>query len=118
MGNWPGSVAVVGAAGLVGSGIVYELVISGLPDRVVAVDSKENVLAAHAIDIREAALVGAGTDSGARTELVTGSLAELAELADIDVLVLAASRPESPGERRSFLDANLQLLREIGRAHV
>lgn len=113
MGSWPGSVAVFGAAGLVGSGIVYELVMSGLPDRVVAIDSKENVLAAHAIDIREAALVGAGTDTDAHTELVTGSPAELAELADTDVLVLAASRPESPGERRSSLGANLRLLREF-----
>lgn len=111
MGNWPGTVAVVGAAGLVGSGIVYELVTSGLPGRVVAVDSKANLLTAHAIDIREAALVGAGADAEAATELVTASPEETAE--PVDVLVLAASRPESPGERRSFLTGNLELLRRL-----
>lgn len=107
MNSWPESVAVVGAAGVVGSGIVYELVTSGLAEHVIAVDTKEDLLTAHTIDIRESALVYGPT----HTKLVTGSMDELT---DIDVVVLAASSPERPQEgRRASLTRNVRLLEQL-----
>lgn len=107
-GGWPRSVAVLGAAGLVGSGIVDQLALSGICDAVHLLDVRQELCRAHAIDIAEAQVLTGCT----RTTLhVAGSPTEVGA---VDLVVLAASRPETPeGDRRDFLAGNLELLRGL-----
>lgn len=105
--RWPDSIAVIGAAGLVGSSVVYQLGLEGIGRIVHMVDVKENLSRAHALDIAEAqALAGV---SGPELHVVPAS--EVSEVGSVDLVILAASAPEIPGgDRREFLAANLQLL--------
>lgn len=101
---WPESVAVIGAAGLIGSGVVERLALEAVTDTVYMTDPRENVLRAHAIDINEAQILSGNT----RTRLVVGPPADGSP---VDLVIVAASAPENPdGDRRAFLDANLKLL--------
>ncbi|MDR6639517.1 lactate/malate family dehydrogenase [Paenarthrobacter nitroguajacolicus] len=103
--TWPGSVAVIGAAGLIGAGVVERLAMEAVTDTVYMTDLRDNVLHAHAIDIAEAQILGGNT----RTKLVVGPPADGTP---VDLVIVAASAPESPdGDRRDFLRANLKLLR-------
>ncbi|WP_168404562.1 lactate/malate family dehydrogenase [Arthrobacter silvisoli] len=102
---WPRSVVVIGAAGLIGSGVVERLAVEGLVDTVYMTDLRENVLQAHAIDVSETQILTGNT----RTRLVVGPPAEGS---GVDLVIVAASAPETPdGDRRDFLRANLELLR-------
>lgn len=104
---WPQSVAVIGAGGLIGSGVVERLAVEGLADTIYMTDLRDNVLKAHAIDISEAQII-AGTS---RTRLVVGN-PENGETADL--VIVAASAPETPGgDRRDFLLDNLRLLERL-----
>lgn len=100
--------AVIGAAGLIGSGTVRQLAVSGACDVVYLVDVRQDLCRAHAIDIGEAQVPAGST----RTRLeVLGSAADAGA---VDLVVLAASRPETPaGDRRVFLAANFALLRGL-----
>jgi malate/lactate dehydrogenase len=105
---WPRSIAVIGAAGLIGSGVVYQLALATIGNTIHLVDVKENVARAHAIDISEAQVL-----AGVRAPLLnvvnpTGT----DSWEEVDVVIVAASAPEVPGgDRRDFLAANLRLLR-------
>lgn len=102
-----GTLGVLGAAGVVGSAVTFALVNDDIADTVVAVDPRTDLMQAHAIDIRESALVRSET----ATELVVG---EASQLEDLDVLLLCASMPEDPrDDRRSFLDGNFALLQQV-----
>jgi malate dehydrogenase len=102
---WPATVAVIGAAGLIGSGVVAGLAVAGLCQEIRMVDLRQNLVQAHAIDIRESqALAGSS-----RTRLVT-----TAGEGPVDLVIVAASAPETPGgDRRDFLRANLDLLGKL-----
>ncbi len=105
---WPRSIAVIGAAGLIGSGVVYQLALAGIGNTIQLVDVKENVARAHAIDIAEAQVL-AGVRAP-RLSVVNPATADSWE--EVDVVIVAASAPEVPGgDRRDFLAANLRLLR-------
>ncbi|MEV7648380.1 hypothetical protein [Arthrobacter sp. NPDC089319] len=105
---WPRSIAVIGAAGLIGSGVVYQLALAGVGSTIQLVDLKENVARAHAIDISEAqVLAGVGAP---QLSVVNPAAADSFD--EVDVVIVAASAPEVPGgDRRDFLAANLRLLR-------
>jgi malate/lactate dehydrogenase len=105
--SWPGSVAILGAAGLIGSGVAAALATPGACRRLYLVDPRANLLQAHAIDIGEAQLVS----GGATTSLVPCAADDVPE---VDLTVVAASAPETPnGDRKDFLAANLRLLRQL-----
>ncbi|MFP3397789.1 lactate/malate family dehydrogenase [Brevibacterium sp. H602] len=105
--TWPRTVTVIGAAGLIGAGVVEGLALSDAADTICLTDLRENVLQAHAIDISEAQIL-AGTD---RARLAVG---EETAPDEVDLVIVAASAPETPdGDRRDFLRDNLQLLRKI-----
>ncbi|GLB66572.1 lactate/malate family dehydrogenase [Arthrobacter mangrovi] len=102
---WPSTVAVIGAAGLIGSGVVERLAVEGLADTVYLTDLRDNILQAHAIDIAEAQILAGST----HTQLVVGPPPPGLP---VDLVIVAASAPETPdGDRRDFLLANLRLLR-------
>lgn len=105
--NWPSSVAVVGAAGVIGSGVVERIATGGLAETVYAVDIRDNVVRAHLIDIGESQIVAGRTE----TTLVPG---EPPSSEHVDIVFVAASAPEDPdGDRRGFLRANLELLQKL-----
>src|SRR5680860_151492 len=100
--TWPASVAVIGAAGLIGAGVVERLAMEAITDTVYMTDLRDNVLHAHAIDIAEAQILGGNT----RARLVVGPPADGSP---VDLVIVAASAPETPdGDRRDFLRANLK----------
>ncbi|MEX5235859.1 lactate/malate family dehydrogenase [Kocuria arenosa] len=102
---WPITVAVIGAAGLIGSGVVAGLAVAGLCQEIRMLDLRQNLVEAHAIDIRESQALTGST----HTRLVT-----TAGDGPVDLVVVAASAPETPGgDRRDFLRANLQLLDKL-----
>jgi malate dehydrogenase len=105
---WPRNIAVIGAAGLIGSGVVYQLALAGRGQTIHLVDVKENLARAHAIDISEAqVLAGIGAP-----QLNIVNSADAGSLEAVDLVIVAASAPEVPGgDRRDFLSANLRLLR-------
>jgi malate/lactate dehydrogenase len=105
---WPRSIAVIGAAGLIGSGVVYQLALAGVGNTIQLVDVKENIARAHAIDISEAQVLAGVT--APRLNVVNPAATDSWE--EVDVVIVAASAPEVPGgDRRDFLAANLRLLR-------
>lgn len=105
--TWPRTVAVIGAAGLIGAGVAEGLALSDAADTINLSDLRENVLRAHAIDISEAQIL-AGTD---RARLSVG---EASAPDEVDLVIVAASAPETPdGDRRDFLRDNLLLLHKI-----
>jgi malate dehydrogenase len=107
IGGWPASVGILGAAGLVGSGVAAALATSGGCRDLHLVDPKAAVLRAHVIDIAEAQLA-----AGRSTTKLTITEAESAP--EVDLVIVAASAPETPeGDRKHFLTANLRLLRAI-----
>ncbi|MET1154494.1 hypothetical protein [Arthrobacter sp.] len=105
---WPRSIAVIGAAGPIGSGVVYQLALAGVGNTIHLVDVKENVARAHAIDISEAQVLAGVREP--RLSVLNPAATDSGE--KVDVVIVAASAPEVPGgDRRDFLAANLRLLR-------
>lgn len=109
--HWtPRRVAILGASGLTGSGLAHQLSLADTVDEVVLFDLKHNVLAAHAIDMREAQIVAGRT----RTRLTAGDLADVETHPPVDLVVFAASLPETPdGSREAFLEGNLGVMRAL-----
>lgn len=105
---WPRSVAIVGAAGLIGAGVAHQLALSGLSRDIYLLDVHANLVRAHAIDMAEAQLVAGQT--AAALHPVTAA----ADVPAVDLVIVAASAPETPeGDRRHFLANNLALLRTL-----
>lgn len=110
---WPKTIAVIGAAGLIGSGVVYQMAVSGLGSSIQLVDVKENLVKAHAIDIAEAQALAGYTEP----ELSLVRPSEIDVCSAVDLVIIAASTPETPGkDRHDFLASNLDLLRTIAPA--
>lgn len=103
----PRRVAILGASGLTGAGLAHQLSLSDDYDEILLFDLKENVLQAHAIDMREAQIVTGHT----RARLVVVPLDRAADQEPVDLVVFAASLPETPdGTREAFLQGNLGVL--------
>lgn len=106
----PRRVAILGASGLTGAGLAHQLSLSDQVDEILMLDLKTNVLQAHAIDMREAQIVA----GRARAALTVVSLGEAADQNPVDLVVFAASLPETPdGSREAFLEGNLGVLRAV-----
>jgi malate/lactate dehydrogenase len=98
-------VAVLGAAGLIGSGVAAQLALGGQPPSLYLHDARQGVLEAHVIDLTEAAALTAG--SAPDITVVTGADA----LPPVDLVVIAASAGEgAESDRSRFLGANLEVL--------
>ncbi|MFC7400959.1 malate dehydrogenase [Citricoccus sp. GCM10030269] len=99
-------IAVIGAAGMVGSSVVAQLAGNGVGQELYLQDLQENLVESHRIDLTDAQTV-LGLDT---PELINGPAPE----GTADLVVVAASIPENPeGDRREFLDANAGLLRKL-----
>ena len=106
----PRRIAILGASGLTGSGLALQLALADAYDEIVLFDLKMNVLESHAIDMREAQIVEGRT----RTRLVVGSLDDVQGHDPVDLVVFAASLPETPeGSREAFLEGNLGVMRSL-----
>lgn len=105
--TWPYTVAVLGAAGLIGSGIAAQLAFRSMCQVIWMVDVRQNVARAHAIDIAEAQAAGGAATT--RLEVVSAQAVE-----PVDLVIVAASAPETPnGSRNDFLAANLEVLTSL-----
>ncbi|GAA1124872.1 lactate/malate family dehydrogenase [Citricoccus alkalitolerans] len=101
--DWPRRIAIIGAAGTVGSSVAAHIALAGLGRELFLVDVRENLVASHAIDITDAQVVA----HVPAPRVVNGAPAD----GPVDVVVVAASKPEVPdGDRNDFLDANTELL--------
>jgi malate dehydrogenase len=106
----PRRIAVLGASGLTGAGLAHQLSLTDEYDEILLFDLKENVLQAHAIDMREAQIVAGRT----RASLRVLPLDRAAEQEPVDLVVFAASLPETPdGSREAFLQGNLGVLEAV-----
>ncbi|WP_162321107.1 malate dehydrogenase [Nesterenkonia haasae] len=109
MTSWPQRVAVIGAAGTVGSSVCAQLASRGVGQEIYMQDVKDNLVEAHRIDITDGQTV-LGVDS---PKLITGE----APAGTVNAVVVAASLPEDPeGDRREFLEANAGLLDSLAPA--
>lgn len=101
--GWPAVVSIVGAAGHVGASVAARLATEGHGARLHLQDLRANVLESHRIDLGDTqALLGVDAP-----ELLVSAPAAGAA----DLVILAASRPETPdGDRRDFLLGNLEML--------
>ncbi|MBN9188289.1 MAG: hypothetical protein J0I62_07280, partial [Microbacterium sp.] len=90
--------------------LAHQLSLSDAYDEILLLDLKDNILQAHAIDMREAQIVAGRT----RARLVVVPLDRAAEQEAVDLVVFAASLPETPdGSREAFLEGNLGVLRAV-----
>ncbi|GAA4344101.1 lactate/malate family dehydrogenase [Microbacterium rhizosphaerae] len=106
----PRRIAVLGASGLTGSGLAHQLSLSPDFDEILLLDLKDSLLQAHAIDMREAQIVTGSTHAA----LQVIPMERAAEQRPVDLVVVAASLPETPdGSREAFLDANLGVFRAL-----
>lgn len=105
-GRWLQRIAVIGAAGTVGSSVAAQIALAGIGSELFLLDVRGNLAAGHAIDITDAQAV-----TGVPGPRVT---AGVPEDRPVDVVVVAASKPEVPhGDRREFLGANAELLGKL-----
>jgi malate dehydrogenase len=100
----PSKLTVIGAAGGIGSSTAFHVGLSGLYDEIVLIDTNENVLATHEIDLREC-FVGE-----TRTRVKEG---DWEDVAGSEVVVMCAARSGAQVESRNeYLLANLELIRQ------
>ncbi|MDR1314683.1 MAG: hypothetical protein LBQ12_13595 [Deltaproteobacteria bacterium] len=103
----PSKLTVVGAAGGIGSATAFQVGLSGLFDEIVLLDTKENVLATHAIDLREC-FVGE-----TRTRVKEG---DWEDASGSQVTIMCAARSGAQVESRNeYLLANLELIRQTAK---
>lgn len=104
--TWPRRIAVIGAAGTVGSSVAAQFALHGIGDQLTLIDVREGAVRSHVIDLSDAQTL-VGVDS---PHIAAG--ADSDEV--FDLVVVAASRPESPdGDRRAFLTGNVALLERL-----
>ncbi|HEY4536696.1 MAG TPA: hypothetical protein VIG71_12110 [Enteractinococcus sp.] len=106
--NWPQTISIIGAAGLVGSTVAAQLALNGIGQNIYLQDRKSNVLEAHRIDLDDAKTI-TGVDS---PSLHLGPPAD----GEADIVIVAASISEVPdGDRRGFLNGNAQILEALAK---
>lgn len=104
--DWPRTISIIGAAGLVGSTVAAQLALSGIGQNLYLQDQKQNVLEAHVIDLLDATTI-VGNDTPKLH--LGGPPTETA-----DIVIVAASIAEVPdGDRRAFLNGNAEILKSL-----
>lgn len=104
--GWPQRIAVIGAAGTVGSAVAAQIALAGIGRELFLIDIQENLAKSHAIDIADAQAI----DQVSAPALLPGPPHD----GPVDLVVVAASKPEMPaGDRWDFLHANAKLLKSL-----
>lgn len=105
--RWPQSVTIIGAGGIIGSSVLHEIATSGTCRWITAVEPRENVAQAHAIDVTEAAMTMGLPPPEIR-------IVSPEEVEPADLTVVAASRPEGTElSRHKHATVNWDLLRSL-----
>lgn len=106
VGPWPRNISIIGAAGLVGSTVASQLFLAAIGANLYLQDRKENVLTSHVIDL---------SDAGVLRNIETPQLhVESPPDGEVDLVIVAASAPETPdGDRRAFLENNAKILESL-----
>lgn len=108
MRNTSAKVAIVGAAGGVGSATAYTLAREGIASEIVLVDTRTRVLESHRMDLEQLRPLGAPCEFRIGGE---------AELAEVDIVVVSASTPlRSNTTRRDYLAGALPIAHSVGLA--
>lgn len=98
-------IGVVGGAGTLGSSIAFNLALSGLANRIVLVDLKENIAKSHAMDIEQAVC---------EQNTIEVEVGDYGSLKDCEVVVVAVGAPERQvSSRDEYLALNLPIVRDI-----
>ncbi|MGH3438244.1 MAG: malate dehydrogenase [Sciscionella sp.] len=101
-------IAIIGAAGGIGSSVAYTLALTGTGDELVLIDRKPDVLQTHVWDLEQ-------LRASVRPFVVRAGTLEDALAADI-VVISAAVPPRKDSPRIEFLAENLAIARGIGDA--
>lgn len=102
--SWPRRIAILGAAGAVGSSLAAQLALNSVGSELFLIDIRENLVESHVIDLSDAQAVA---ELPASPRIIAGAPQD----GPVDVVIVAASRPETPnGDRRDFLAGNAELL--------
>lgn len=104
--SWPRKISIIGAAGLVGSTVAAQLVLTGVGSDIYLQDRKTNILQAHFTDLNDArAIRNIETPRLHLREPPAG---------EADIVIVAASIAETPdGDRRAFLEGNADILNSL-----
>ncbi|MGQ4615699.1 lactate/malate family dehydrogenase [Nocardia sp. R7R-8] len=99
-------IAIVGAAGGIGSSVAYSLSLNGTGDELVLIDRNTDALQTHVWDLEQLRISARPFDVRAGT---------VADAADADIVVLsAAAPPRKDSPRIEYLAENLAIARETG----
>ncbi len=97
--------AIIGAAGGIGSSMAFHLGLSGLFDEMLLLDRKDNVLQSHIIDLRECFSQTGGPKVYGGSPL---------DLAGTDLVIITAAAPPFKVKSRSdYLAASLGIIEEV-----
>jgi malate dehydrogenase len=98
-------VAIVGGAGGVGSSVAFNLLLRGEPYDVVLVDSNQNMITSHVMDLEQTLVLGAARSVRGGDE---------AEVFDSDIVVVSASVPlRQNNSRLAFLRDNAAIVNRV-----
>jgi malate dehydrogenase len=97
-------ISVIGAAGTIGSCTVFTLIYRNLADEILMIDSSENALYGHWLD-----LVAVGANQG-----VSVKRGSYAEMAGADIVIICAGAPvKAKDVRAELLPGNLPIIQDI-----
>jgi malate dehydrogenase len=97
-------ITVIGSAGTIGSCTVFALICKNLADEILMIDSAENVLYGHWLD-----LVAVGANQGVNVR--NGSYADMV---GTDIIIICAGAPiKAKDVRAELLPGNLPIIRDI-----
>lgn len=99
------SVAIIGGAGGIGSSLAFNLLQSDMIFDVTIVDTRENMITSHVMDLQDTLPIGAGSSVRGGT---------IADAAQADIVAISAAVPLRLNEDRSvFFADNLALVRTL-----
>lgn len=101
-------VSIIGAAGCIGSSAAFSIATQGQADEMVLIDINKNLLAAHVIDISNAA-VACQHDVAIRAGVYE-------DMAGSDVVIIAVTAATETASRRQALADNLRIISDIAKA--
>lgn len=98
-------IAIVGAAGTIGSTIAFSLILNPVCSTILLVDPQKEVLEAQAQDLSDSTYHGSSTSTHVRT-------AEPKEAGQADIIVITAGAAQKEGESRTdLIGKNLKILK-------
>lgn len=106
--NSPSQIAIIGAAGAVGSTIAYSLILNPVAGQIILSDPQEDVVKAQAEDLRDAILQ---SDTTSTRVLVAEDPKEAAKA---DIIIITAGSAQKKGESRTDLvGRNVKILKSV-----